>query len=211
MLTRSDWIISAASQPPGTCPPGRPLPDRANGWRALAADFFATVQRELGGLPFLAEDLGIITPDVTALRDQFRLPGTKVLQFAFDGHSDNPYLLENFGPNAVAYTGTHDNNTTRGWFEELPDWQRETVWRYLKRRVGPDEVSTTLVQLAWSSSAALAIAPWQDLVNLGADARMNVPGRATGNWGWRCTEDMLSAATFRWLLDLTLTSNRVVR
>jgi len=192
-------------------PAGAPTA-RSGQWVAgPGADFFAAVQREFGGLPFLAEDLGIITPDVAALRDQFRLPGTKVLQFAFDGHSDNPYLVENFGPNAVVYTGTHDNNTTRGWFEELPDWQRETVWRYLKRRVGPDEVSTALVRLAWSSSAALAIAPLQDLVNLGAEARMNVPGRTTGNWAWRCTEDMLSATAFRWLLDLTRTSNRVVR
>ena len=79
------------------------------------------VQKELGGLPFIAEDLGLITPDVAALRDQFHLPGTRVLQFAFDGHADNPYLPENFVPNTVVYTGTHDNTTTRGWFKELPD------------------------------------------------------------------------------------------
>ena len=88
------------------------------------AEFFNTVQRELGGLPFIAEDLGLITPDVRALRDQFRLPGTKVLQFAFDGHSDNPYLPENYSSNTVVYTGTHDNDTTRGWFEALPQNQR---------------------------------------------------------------------------------------
>jgi 4-alpha-glucanotransferase len=172
------------------------------------AEFFTAVQRELGGLPFIAEDLGLITPDVSALRDQFRLPGTRVLQFAFDGHSDNPYLPENYVPNTVVYTGTHDNNTTRGWFEELPDWQRENVWRYLKRRAGHDEVSAALVRLAWSSAAALAMAPLQDLLNLGTEARMNVPGRAAGNWAWRCTEDMLSAAAFRSLLDLTESSNR---
>jgi 4-alpha-glucanotransferase len=172
------------------------------------ADFFNAVQSELGGLPFIVEDLGIITPDVAALRDQFRLPGTKVLQFAFDGHSDNPYLPESFGPNAVVYTGTHDNNTTRGWFEELPDWQKEILWRYLKRRAGDDEVAAALVRVAWSSPAALAIAPVQDLLNLGTEARMNVPGRAAGNWAWRCTDDLLPAATSRWLRDLTETSHR---
>jgi 4-alpha-glucanotransferase len=172
------------------------------------AEFFAAVQRELAGLPFIVEDLGIITPDVSALRDQFRLPGTKVLQFAFDGHADNPYLPHNYVPNTVVYTGTHDNNTTRGWFEELPDWQRENVWRCLNRRAGNDEVARTMVRLAWSSAAALAMAPLQDLLNLGTDARMNVPGRVAGNWAWRCTEDMLSAADFERLRDLTETSNR---
>ena len=85
------------------------------------AEFFEAVQRELGGLPFIAEDLGVITPDVSALRDQFHLPGTRVLQFAFDGHPDNPHLPDNYIPNTVVYTGTHDNPTTREWYEELPD------------------------------------------------------------------------------------------
>jgi 4-alpha-glucanotransferase len=173
------------------------------------AEFFTAVQKELGGLPFIAEDLGVITPDVYALRDQFHLPGTRVLQFAFDGHSDNPYLPENYVPNTVVYTGTHDNNTTRGWFQELPDYQRQILWRYLKRPAGADgEPAPALLRLAWSSAAALAMAPLQDLLNLGTEARMNVPGRAGGNWRWRCTEEMLSPAAFRWLRDLTQTSNR---
>jgi 4-alpha-glucanotransferase len=189
-------------------PAGAPTAQSGQWVTGPGADFFTTVQRELGGLPFVVEDLGIITPDVSALRDQFRLPGTKVLQFAFDGHSDNPYLLENFGPNSVVYTGTHDNNTTRGWFGDLPDWQREHLSRYLRRRVDEDDVSRALVQLAWSSPAALAIAPLQDLANLGTEARMNVPGRPAGNWAWRCTEDMLASAAFRWLSELTDTLNR---
>jgi 4-alpha-glucanotransferase len=173
------------------------------------AEFFTAVQKELGGLPFIAEDLGLITPDVCALRDQFRLPGTRVLQFAFDGHSDNPYLPENYVPNTVVYTGTHDNNTTLGWFEELPESQRQILWRYLDRPAGAgDESAQALMRLAWSSTAALAIAPLQDLLNLGTEARMNIPGRAAGNWRWRCTEDMLSPAAFQWLRDLTETSNR---
>ncbi|HEV3083076.1 MAG TPA: 4-alpha-glucanotransferase [Gemmataceae bacterium] len=170
------------------------------------AEFFNAVQRELGTLPFIAEDLGLITPDVHALRDQFHIPGTRVLQFAFDGHGDNPYLPHNFVSNTVVYTGTHDNNTTRGWFEVLPDDQRQNLWRYLKRPKG--EAAPALMRLAWSSEAALALAPLQDLLNLGADARMNVPGRLEGNWRWRCTEGMLSAAAFQTLRDLTITSNR---
>jgi 4-alpha-glucanotransferase len=175
------------------------------------ADFFNAVQRELGGLPFIAEDLGLITPDVSALRDQFQIPGTKILQFAFDGHADNPYLPHNYGSNAVVYTGTHDNNTTRGWIDELTDSQREVVWRYLKRRAGESEATRALLRLAWSSPAALAITPLQDLLNLGTEARMNVPGRAAGNWAWRCTGDILSAADFTWLRELTETSHRSCR
>jgi 4-alpha-glucanotransferase len=175
------------------------------------ADFFYTVEKQLGALPFIAEDLGMITPDVYALRDQFRLPGMRVLQFAFDGKSDNPHLPHNYVPNTVVYTGTHDNPTTRGWFDELPDQQRRYLWDYLKRPAGESrEAASILINLAWSSVAALAIAPLQDLLNLGNDARMNLPGRAEGNWRWRCTEDMLTPAAFEWLQELTKTSNRVV-
>jgi 4-alpha-glucanotransferase len=174
------------------------------------AEFFSTVQRELGGLPFIAEDLGLITPDVRTLRDQFHLPGTKVLQFAFDGHSDNPYLPENYGANTVAYTGTHDNDTTRGWFEALPQNQRESVWRYLKCKQGESrEIAWELIRLAWSSVAALAMAPLQDVLNLGTEARMNLPGRVEGNWRWRFTEDMLSESALLRLHELTATSNRL--
>ena len=173
------------------------------------AGFFEAVRQELGRLPFIAEDLGLITPDVYALRDQFQVPGTRVLQFAFDGHSDNPYLPHNFVPNTVAYTGTHDNAPTRQWYEELPDYQRQYLWSYLKSAPGETaEAAPALMHLAWSSMAALTMAPLQDLLNLGAETRMNVPGRASGNWGWRCPEDMLSLPAFEWLQELTETSKR---
>jgi 4-alpha-glucanotransferase len=173
------------------------------------AAFFSAVQREFGTLPFIAEDLGIITPDVSALRDQFQLPGTRVLQFAFDGHSDNPYLPDNYVPNTVVYTGTHDNATTRGWFETLPEDQRRNLWNYLKRPGGKsDEVAWELIRLAWSSPAGLAIAPLQDLLNLGVEARMNLPGSTEGNWRWRCTEEMLSESVFERLYRLTATTDR---
>ena len=173
------------------------------------ADFFGAVHKALGDLPCLAEDLGIITPEVSALRDAFHLPGTRVLQFAFDGHSDNPHLPDNYVPNTVLYTGTHDNPTTRGWYEDLPDAERRNLWRYVKRAGDTSaDASPALLRLAWSSVAALAIAPSQDVLNLGNHARMNQPGSADGNWRWRFTEDMLSKSAFESLRDLTQSSAR---
>ena len=173
------------------------------------ADFFSAAKKELGTLPFIAEDLGVITPDVRALRDQFQLPGMRILQFAFDGHADNPYLPQNYNPNTVVYTGTHDNATTRGWFEALPEDQRRNMWNYLKRPAGnSDEVAWELIRLAWSSVAALAMAPLQDLLDLGAEARMNLPGSVADNWRWRCTDEMLSTPVLDRLRGLTTSSNR---
>jgi 4-alpha-glucanotransferase len=173
------------------------------------ADFFKAVGKGLGELPFIAEDLGTITPDVVALRDAFELPGSRVLQFAFDGHADNPHLPDNYVANAVVYTGTHDNPTTRGWYDGLPKSERRNLWSYLKRAPGTGEgVAPALLGLAWSSPAALAIAPLQDVLNLGNEARMNEPGRAEGNWRWRCTDAMLDAPAFQSLRDLTRASAR---
>jgi 4-alpha-glucanotransferase len=173
------------------------------------ADFFFTVERELGALPFIAEDLGLITPDVSALRDQFRLPGMRILQFAFDGNSDNPHLPRNYVPNTVVYTGTHDNPTARGWFEGLSDQQRQPLWNYLQRPATDSrEVAAILIGAAWNSAAALAIAPLQDILNLGNEARMNMPGQADGNWRWRCTKEMLAPDAFQWLKEVTTASNR---
>jgi len=191
-------------------PAGAPTAQSGKWAPGPAADFFQALQRELGGLPFIVEDLGLITPDVYALRDQFHLPGTRVLQFAFDGHSDNPYLPDNYISNTVVYTGTHDNPTSRGWFEELPDYQRENLWKCVKQfHIGSGEAVQALMGLAWSSRAALAMAPLQDLLNLGKEARMNVPGRGEGNWAWRCTDEMLSDRAFERLRDLTRNSNRL--
>jgi 4-alpha-glucanotransferase len=175
------------------------------------ASFFSAVKKDLGALPFIAEDLGFITPDVPALRDQFAVPGTRILQFAFDGHPDNPYLPANYVPNTVVYTGTHDNPTTRGWYEGLPEDRRQELRHNLQRHgVEDGEAASALLRLAWSSVAALAMAPLQDLLNLGGEARMNVPGHAAGNWRWRFTEDSLSASAFEWLRDLTIASHRAV-
>ncbi len=161
------------------------------------AEFLDKVREALGGLPVLAEDLGTITPAVEALRDQFNLPGMRVLQFAFDGNPDNPHLPRRHVQNVVAYTGTHDNDTTRGWYESLGDESRRIFWRCLERREGrAEEVAPALVKLAWDSPAALAVAPLQDLLNLGTAARMNVPGRAEGNWRWRLADLGLADVAF---------------
>src|SRR5579862_1185694 len=171
--------------------------------------FFRAVEGELGELPFIAEDLGMITPEVYAMRDYFHPPGMRILQFAFDGHADNPYLPENYVANTVVYTGTHDNPTTRAWFEDLTDDQREKIRGYLNGRgANNHEATRALIELAWSSLAALTMVPLQDVLNLGSEARMNIPGRPVGNWRWRSSEDMLSDGSFEWLCDLTKKANR---
>ncbi|SPE28895.1 4-alpha-glucanotransferase [Acidobacteriia bacterium SbA2] len=191
-------------------PAGAPTAETGKWVEGPGAEFFRAAENELGALPFIAEDLGLITRDVYALRDQFHLPGMRVLQFAFDGHADNPHLPQNYVANTVVYTGTHDNPTTREWSEDLPNDQQQNLWRYLKRAPGATaEAAPALMELAWSSPAALAMAPLQDLLNLGREARMNVPGRAEGNWRWRMSENMLSDGKFEWLHDLTKNSNRL--
>ena len=190
-------------------PAGAPTAQSGRWVPGPSAGLFGAVEKALGSLPFVAEDLGMITADVVALRDQLRIPGTRVLQFAFDGHSDNPYLPHNYVPNTVVYTGTHDNPTTRGWYEDLPDAERGNLWRYLKRAPGATEETTpALLRLAWSSVAALAIAPLQDVLNLGKEARMNQPGSAQGNWRWRVTDEMLRGPALESLCDLTVASAR---
>jgi 4-alpha-glucanotransferase len=133
----------------------------------------------------------------------------RVLQFAFDGDADNPYLPSNYVTNTVVYSGTHDNPTTREWYEDLMEQQQQNFWSCLElSKVDSSEAAPALVSLAWSSIAAFAIAPLQDVLNLGREARMNVPGRAEGNWRWRCTQQMMSGPAFEWLRALTATSKR---
>jgi 4-alpha-glucanotransferase len=171
------------------------------------ADFLEAVRREFGGMPFIAEDLGMITPDVLALRDGFELPGMRVMQFGFDGEAENPHLPHTWTNHAVAYTGTHDNNTTRGWFEALPDGQKQLVRKYVGLSA-EDGIAAALMRSAWPSAAGLTIAPLQDVLDLGAEARMNMPGRAQGNWQWRWADSAQSEQAFRWLAELTSTSGR---
>jgi 4-alpha-glucanotransferase len=190
-------------------PVGAPTAETGEWVPGPGAKFFEAVYKEFGRLPFVAEDLGLITPDVLALRDQFEIPGTRVLQFAFDGNSRNIHLPDKFVPNTVVYTGTHDNTTTREWYDQLPRRERRCLWDLIGKTEGESrDVASELIRMAWSSRAALALAPFQDALNLGPEGRMNVPGRAEGNWDWRATRNMLSEHTFQWLKDLTKRSNR---
>ena len=167
------------------------------------ASLFATVRETLGELPIIAEDLGIITPEVEALRLQFHFPGMKVLQFAFGGDAHNPYLPHNYSdPCCVVYTGTHDNDTTAGWFHSASEECRKHVLHYLGRE---DEVAISweMIRLAWRSVAAFAIAPLQDVLSLGSEGRMNIPGQTEGNWRWRYSPDALDPAVSARLAELT--------
>jgi 4-alpha-glucanotransferase len=161
---------------------------RTGEWRpGPGADLLEAVRTQLGGLPLLAEDLGCITADVVQLREQFQMPGMRVLQFAFDGEPHNPFLPSNYEPNTVVYTGTHDNDTTRGWFRSLDDRTRQLLCRCLGcETVSEEQVTWELIRVAWESVASVAIAPLQDILNLGPEARMNVPGKPDFNWEWRC-------------------------
>ncbi len=146
-----------------------------------------TVERALGRLPFIAEDLGVITPDVEKLRDGFNLPGMRVLQFAFGGGPDNAFLPHQHVRNAVAYTGTHDNDTTVGWFASLDKKQRKHAEAYAPGIA--DDPAGVLTRVTWQSVADIAITPAQDVLRLGSEARMNTPGTSRGNWMWRLADD----------------------
>lgn len=154
--------------------------------------FFRAVQKGLGDLAIIAEDLGVITPDVIELRDEFNLPGMKILQFAFANGPQEPFLPHNYPRNCVVYTGTHDNDTARGWYERVPEPEKEFYRRYLKR--DGSEVAWDLIRACWSSVANYAIAPLQDFLNLGNEARMNYPSTLGGNWRWRVISEFVNDA-----------------
>jgi len=146
---------------------------------------FKAIQTQLGELPIIAEDLGVVTPDVGELLDAFKLPGMKVLQFGFSG-PENPFLPHHYPLNCVAYTGTHDNDTARGWYESALENEKDFARRYL--RVSGEDFAWDLIRAVWASSANLAVAPMQDVLRLGGEARMNYPSRLGGNWEWRMSE-----------------------
>jgi 4-alpha-glucanotransferase len=153
------------------------------------AKLFTAMEQALGKLPIIAEDLGVITPDVVELRDGFGFPGMVILQFGFGGTGTDPYLPHNHTRNSVVYTGTHDNDTTMGWWRSCSDNERTLTQLYLGR--DGSDISWDLIRVALASVAETAVVPMQDLYSLGTEARMNMPGRLGGNWGWRYTADML--------------------
>ena len=164
-------------------------------------EFFTAATACLGPLPVIAEDLGIITPDVEALRDHFGYPGMKILHFAFGGGAGNPYLPHNYSRNSVVYTGTHDNDTTVGWWRQLGNDERSAVEHYLGR-AAHDPVAE-LLRLASASVSRLCIFPLQDVLRLDSPARFNRPGAPEGNWQWRWQSAEFSPKIGKFLKDLT--------
>jgi 4-alpha-glucanotransferase len=175
------WEIPAAEP---TAVKGRWLPGPGR-------KLFDAIKAALGKLPIIAEDLGVITEDVEALRDGFQLPGMRILQFAFAGDAKNAFLPHNYVPNTVVYTGTHDNDTTRGWFEAATEHERVFAQKYMK--TDGKEIHWDLIHCASESVADLAVYPLQDVLGMDARARMNLPGKAEGFWEWRFIWDQIEA------------------
>jgi len=170
-------------------------------WVKGPADaLFEALRHSLGGLPLIAEDLGEITPEVLALRDRLGLPGMKVLQFAFANDDRDPFLPHHHVPNCVVYTGTHDNDTALGWYASAPEKERDFARRYLGR--DGSDFAWDLIRAAFASVADTAIVPLQDVLDLGPEARMNLPGRPAGNWSWRVLDGAFGAALRARLAEL---------
>jgi 4-alpha-glucanotransferase len=163
-------------------------------------------REQTGCLPFWAEDLGVITPEVENLRNHFGLPGMKVLQFAFTTDSKNENLPHNYSPSVIAYTGTHDNNTTLGWLRSLKGQEKRLARSYL-RSTGKKGLKNA-IELIWSSCAEITVIPMQDLLMTGEKGRINKPGTATGNWQWRFKSNQLKSKHFNFLRKITIKYNR---
>jgi 4-alpha-glucanotransferase len=174
-------------------------------------EFFRELFRQIPFAAMFAEDLGYITADVREVVATYELPRMNVLQFAFGGDpARNPYMPHNHAENSIVYTGTHDNNTTRGWFEkEVKGEQKRRLFDYLGRKVAAGDVAWELIRLAMASVARIAIVPMQDLLNLPASARMNSPATSEGNWRWRMRPGKADAKLARRLRDLTATYGRI--
>lgn len=191
------WEIPAGAQ---TAIQGRWVPGPRE-------QFFDALVAALGeDLPIIAEDLGDLTPGVLELRDRYHLPGMKILVFAFYDDPANPFLPHNHTPNCVVYTGTHDNDTARGWYERVDERERDFARRYLAR--DGHDIAWDLIRAAWGSPGVFALAPMQDLLSLGNEARMNYPGRPSGNWAWRVDESAFTPALQARLSEVNFLYNR---
>ena len=191
-------------------PAGAPTAREGHWEPGPGAYLFEKALAALGPVEIIAEDLGAVTEEVTALREQFGFPGMRVLHFAFDSGDGNPHLPHNYPARCVAYTGTHDNDTTVGWFESRRDGalhERERALRYLNH--DGSEIHWAMTRLAFSSPADLAIVPVQDLLGLGTEARMNYPGVLDGNWAWRLRGGELTEPLGRRLRELTQSTGRL--
>ncbi|MGO8951520.1 MAG: 4-alpha-glucanotransferase [Ktedonobacterales bacterium] len=168
--------------------------------RGPGDSLFIAIRKRLGDVNFLAEDLGYITTGVTALRERLGFPGMRVLQFAFGGDAGNQHLPHHYTQDVVVYTGTHDNDTTLGWFRSCSDHERRHVLRYL--HASEAEAAGEIVRAAVASVAKISMLQLQDVLGLGSEARMNWPASICGNWEWRCTREQLTHPTSRHLADL---------
>ena len=179
--------------------------------KAPAVHFLQTLKKELHRLPIIAEDLGTITPDVREIVQRFALPGMRVLLFAFgDGAWTNPYLPHNHVNHCVVYTGTHDNNTVRGWFEnEASKVEKQRLFAYLGEKVSARHVHESFMRMAMMSVANTVIIPMQDILGLGSEARMNRPASVDGNWQWRIMPGHLKASVTKRLRGMTEMYGRV--
>jgi 4-alpha-glucanotransferase len=180
-------------------------------WRNVPVDdFFGTLLARFSSLPMIAEDLGLITPDVHEVMDEYGFPGMKVLLFGFGGDLlSHPYLPHNYRENCIVYTGTHDNNTVRGWYlNEATPVDKERLAEYLGREINEDRVHWELIRLSLNSVADLAITPMQDILGLDQKARMNTPATTNGNWEWRLPPEQITPDVMKQLHRLTVESER---
>ncbi|OFX58842.1 MAG: 4-alpha-glucanotransferase [Bacteroidetes bacterium GWB2_41_8] len=192
----SFWAVAAEAK---TAVVGEWLP-------AKGYELFRKLKEQLGSMNIIAEDLGVITTEVEKLRDNFGLPGMKILQFAFGSDAENENLPHNYDSNFVVYTGTHDNDTTLGWFNSIEKSERKVLRKYLKGN--GKELVRQMTEYAWASSARMALIPMQDMLGLDSEARMNTPGTATGNWTWRFTWPQVRANHQHFLREITKRYNR---
>lgn len=185
-------------------PAGSPTAETGRWAPGPGIALFEAIRAALKDLPIIAEDLGEITPDVIELRDTLGLPGMKILQFAFQTDPHDPFLPHNYPSQCVAYTGTHDNDTTLGWYRSAPEKEKDFARRYLAR--SGDDIAWDFIRAVWSSVAVFAIAPMQDFLSLGTEARMNLPGQLGGNWAWRVRPEVLSS---QWLINRIRETNEL--
>ncbi len=188
-------------------PAGLPTAEKGKWVTGPGADFFSEIEKELGDIPIIAEDLGEITEDVLVLRDTFNYPGMKILQFAFDADADHEFLPHNYPVNCVAYTGTHDNDTAKGWYESAPENEKDFCRRYLAR--SGEDISWDMIRAIWSSVAIMTLAPLQDFLGLDTTARMNFPGKVGGYWTWRFRHTSLSPYLSKRILAHNILYGRV--
>ncbi len=187
-------------------PAGAKTAERGKWVPGPGKDLFDALVKKLGDLPFIAEDLGVITEDVIELRERYNFPGMRLLQFAFWEDSDAEFLPHNYPVHCVAYTGTHDNDTSKSWFRHAPEHERGFCASYLGHHTR--SIAHEMIRAVWQSVALVAISPMQDFLQLGGWARMNLPATTSGNWIWRMKPDVLTDELAEWIKEINITYHR---